>query len=186
MDYKELGIKAFSRYRFKDAKLYFSLAYEQEPSDELLFLIELAELALIDRSEVMPIFEFYQIKSKKNMDEFFDILNSLYKNIYEEEEPQIPENLKDDVKNSISYKEFREILGKTGDFKQVLEGIMFSSNITIESKDDMLSFLENLVENDFIDISLRYIEDFAWVFMDDLKFNKIVEKIKNNENSNRK
>ena len=186
MDYKELGIKAFSRYRFKDAKLYFSLAYEQEPSDELLFLIELAELALIDRSEVMPIFEFYQIKSKKNMDEFFDILNSLYKNIYEKLEAEIPDELQDDIKNSISYKEFKEVASKTGDFKQVLEGIMFSSNITIESKDDMLSFLENLVENDFIDISLRYIEDFAWVFMDDLKFNKIVEKIKNNENSNRK
>ncbi|MBR7047868.1 MAG: hypothetical protein IKI43_05870, partial [Campylobacter sp.] len=92
----------------------------------------------------------------------------------------------DDVKNSISYKEFREILGKTGDFKQVLEGVMFSSSITIESKDEMLNFLENLVENDFIDISLRYIEDFSWVFTDDLKFNKLIEKIKNNENSNSK
>ena len=84
------------------------------------------------------------------------------------------------------YKEFREILGKTGDFKQVLEGIMFSSSITIESKDEMLNFLENLVENDFIDMSLRYIEDFSWVFTDDLKFNKLIEKIKNNENSNSK
>ena len=50
----------------------------------------------------------------------------------------------------------------------------------------MLNFLENLVENDFIDMSLRYIEDFSWVFTDDLKFNKLIEKIKNNENSNSK
>ena len=62
MNYKELGIKAFSRYKFKDAKLFFSLAYEQEKSDELIFLIELANLALVDKSQVMPVFEFYQIK----------------------------------------------------------------------------------------------------------------------------
>ena len=185
MDYKELGIKAFSRYRFKDAKLYFSLAYEQEPSDELLFLIELAELALIDRSEVMPIFEFYQIKSKKNMDEFFDILNSLYQKICDKQEDvEIPDELQENIKNSISYKEFKEAVRQKGDFKQVLEGIMFSSNITIASKDEMLNFLENLVENDFIDMSLRYIEDYAWAFTDDLKFNQLVEKIKKNENSN--
>ena len=186
MNYKELGLNSFSRYKFKEARLFFSLAYEQEKSDELLFLIELAALAQIDGSEVMPIFEIYQISSKKSQIDFSDILNSLYQKIYDKLEAEIPDEIQEDMKNSISYKEFKEVASKTGDFKQVLEGIMFSSNITIESNDEMLSFLENLVENDFIDISLRYIEDFAWVFMDDLKFNKIVEKIKNNENSNRK
>ena len=186
MDYKELGIKAFSRYKFKDAKLFFSLAYEQEKSDELIFLIELANLALVDKSQVMPVFEFYQIKAKKNMDEFFNILNSLYKSIYEKDEDETSQNLKDEIANSISYKDFKEAISQTGDFRQVLEGVMFSSSITIESKDEMLNFLENLVENDFIDMSLKYIEDFSWVFSDDVKFNKLIEKIKNNENSNSK
>ena len=113
-------------------------------------------------------------------------LNSLYQKIYDKLEAEIPDEIQEDMKNSITYKEFKEMANKTGDFKQVLESIMFSSNITIESKDEMLNFLENLVENDFIDISLRYIEDFSWVFTDDLKFNEIIEKIKNNENSNSK
>lgn len=186
MNYKELGLNSFSRYKFKEARLLFSLAYEQEPSDELLFLIELAALAQIDGSEAMPIFEIYQITSKKRQMDFLDILNSLYQKIYDKLEAEIPDEIQEDMKNSITYKEFKEMANKTGDFKQVLEGIMFSSNITIESKDEMLNFLENLVENDFIDISLRYIEDFSWVFTDDLKFNEIIEKIKNNENSNSK
>lgn len=184
-DYKELGLKAFSKYKFKNAKIFFSLAYEQNPSDDLLFLIELADLALIDRGEVMAIFEFYQITSRRDKIDFADILKTLHQRLLDKED-EIPSELENEIKNSISYKEFKEMVQKRGDFKQVLEGIMFSSSITIESKDEMLNFLENLVENDFIDMSLRYIEDFSWVFTDDLKFNKLIEKIKNNENSNSK
>ena len=75
MNYKKLGLKAFSRGEFELAKLYFSLAYEKSGKEEILFLLELCQTALADREEALMLFDFYNLSPKTQTAELFKILS---------------------------------------------------------------------------------------------------------------
>lgn len=176
MNYKELGIEAFSKHNFNLAKTYFSLAYRANESDELLFLINLAQSAFDNKDEAIMLFEFYLFKPKtsQSLAELNDLLDEI--DCKEDETSEILETQK-----AITYDEFKEAVVQAGDFKSVFEDIMFSTKVIISNKNDLLDFLENLVENDFIEMSLNYIESAA-IYAGDERIAAIIEKIKKHEN----
>lgn len=175
-DYKKLGIEAFLKHDFILAKTYFSLAYDLKKDEELLFLIDLSQTAMQSKDEAVFLFDFYMFKpkTKENLNELYDILNSI--NSSEDDEPDL------ETQNAISYNEFKNAVKKSGDFKSVFEDIMFSTKVLISNKDDLLDFLEDLVDNEFIEISLNYLETAASLYAGDERINAIMEKIKNYEN----
>jgi len=66
--------------------------------------------------------------------------------------------------DAISYEDFKRAVYKDGSFKKVFENIMFSTKVMISNKDDFLEFLGNLIKNDFIDMSMNYLESAAVMF----------------------
>lgn len=174
IDYKKLGIEAFVAYKFSLAKLYFSLAYENSPSQELLFFIELSSLGLKDKREAMNIYEFYSINKSASIDKFFEIINNANSNLEEDDEISMNDN---GLKEALSYEDFKMIVKKKG-FREAFEGIMFSTKLLITNSDDMLDFLDNLIENDFLDMGLSYIEGSAGVYAGSVKFDKVLKKLR--------
>lgn len=185
LNYKKLGFKALNNRNFKIARVYFSLAYSQESQKELLFLIELCELSKIDMNEALLLLEFYEIKRKEaSIETFFDILNSVFAKVLNVQNIEDAE-LDQEIQDSITYEEFQNLVRVNGNFRKVFEGVMFCSKIVISNKNEMLQFLNDLIEADFIDIGLNYIENSAVIYTGNKNFENIAKKIKN-ENTNRK
>ena len=91
--------------------------------------------------------------------------------------------------DAISYEDFKRAVYKDGSFKKVFENIMFSTKVMISNKDDFLEFLGNLIKNDFIDMSMNYLETAAVMFGGDERIDQLfkeIQKRQNDENISRK
>jgi len=170
LNYKKLGLKAFSRGEFELAKLYFSLAYDKKPDKKLLFLIMLCSLAKTRRDEAMTLFEIFKLKDKLGMspDELEEILGALEAKFGDDESLE--------EQNAISYADFMDAV-RRGGFKSTFEDIMFSTRVMIDNRDDFLEFLQNLIKNDFIEMGLNYIETAAVMFAGDERLSALAREI---------
>ena len=183
IDYKKIGIKYFKRSKFKDAIFYFSLAYEKTREKDLLFLIQICSLGEENAEEAKLLFDYYMAKVRageddEGVEEILKILES------RDEEGEYFEE-----QDAISYEDFKRAVYKDGSFKKVFENIMFSTKVMISNKDDFLEFLGNLIKNDFIDMSMNYLESAAVMFGGDERIDQLfkeIQKRQNDENISRK
>ena len=178
IDYKKLGVKAFYKGRFDEARNFFSLAYGAKDDKKLLCLIMLCSLDKTRQEEAMMLFEVFKVKDKvgikpEEMDEILSVLESKIDDYGEEIEEQ----------NAISYDDFMDLVEQKGDFRKVFENIMFSTRVLIDNRDDFLDFVRNLIENDFIEMGLTYLESAATMFKGDERLNSLMREIgRKNEN----
>ena len=172
-DYKKTAIKLFEKHDFAASMKYFSLAYENEKDAEILLMIDLCGLAEIDVLEALMFYGFFEIK-KLSIVQYQQILDSIFEKIASHGSNfEIP-------KDAISYDDFMKLVEKNGNFKDVFESIMFSTKIVVSNKGDMLNFLKKLFENDYVEIGLAYMENFAKIYIGDKNFEAIAKKfIKN-------
>lgn len=173
IDYKKAAIKAFYAGRFDDAKNFFSLAYEQKPDKKLLFLIMLCSLAKHRTDEAMMLFEVFKTKDKigiktDEMDEILEVLESKIEEFDEDFE----------IQNAISYDDFMRAVRENGGFKKTFEGIMFSTRVMINTREDFLDFVENLIKHDFLEMGLTYLETAAVFFKGDERISLLMDEIR--------
>lgn len=179
INYKRLGVKCFKRALFDEAATYFSLAYEVSGEKGLLFLTQLCSLAKHSPQEARMLFELFWAKDKfgkssKEFEEILEILESRFEPDFAAEE-----------QDAISYDDFMEAVWREGDFKRVFENIMFSTKIMISNRDDFLEFLENLIDNDFLEMGINYLESASDMFAGDARVEALWREIarrRNDEN----
>lgn len=178
INYKKLGLKSFRRSKFDEAATYFSLAYEQNASENLLFFIMLCNLAKDSPEEAKMLFEYSFSKDARNEDnslnEILEVLESRGYEVDEELEGQ----------DAITYDDFKRLSDKNG-FKSTFENIMFSTRVMISNKDDFLEFVRDLIKNNFLEMGISYLESAAVMFGGDERIDELfaeVKKRKNDEN----
>lgn len=182
MNYKKRGINAFKNRNFDLAILFFSLSYKIKQDEEDLFLLNLSFTAKYNQDECMLLFDFYKLRHKDKSDlfEFVDILDSIDSDLM----PTKPTIIDD--KNAISYKDFKFLVSKNSDFKSTFERVMFSTRVFITSKDDLLNFINDLIDNGFLELSFNYLETAASIYLGDQEISEILKKIKYHENTNQR
>jgi len=79
--------------------------------------------------------------------------------------------------NAIDYADFMELVKSRGSFKEAYQDIMFSTKVAIKSKDDMIDFINNLIENNFETTAYNYLDNFNKFFSYDKDFNKLYERL---------
>lgn len=172
MKYKNIAIKAFYNGNYELAKACFSMIYENVSSKFILMLVNICELAKINKNEAHVLFEIVinKMESKQNIDDLnsvMEILESNFKNAIS--------NLM--TQNAISYDEFMLLVSSSGDFKNTFENIMFSSRVVISKKDDLLDFLDKLIKNGFIELGLSYLESAAQIFPNEKRIHMLMQEI---------
>ncbi|MBR8461588.1 histidine kinase [Campylobacter sp. faydin G-24] len=151
--------------------LYFSLAYESSKDRNLLFFIQICSLAQDSPEEARTLFEYFLNKDKfgeidTNLDEILEILESKFYIDTEIEE-----------QDAISYEDFKRAVAHEGSFKRVFENIMFSTRVMISKKDDFLEFLQDLIKNNFLEMSMNYLESAAVMFSGDERIDMLLKEI---------
>lgn len=175
----------FIQKQYKQAFELFShnLQLDSENTESLIGLL-LADMAQDFEEQALGIYEYYQIllsqeisktkaraqilKTIQSLDKSTNKIFSFLRGI---------ENLRADAIDGILYQDFKRIA--KDNFKRAFEDLIFSTKIIFTNKGDFYEFLNQLVENDYQDMSLEYIESLKKNIMYDKEFEKILQKVGN-------
>lgn len=188
-DYKKQGIKSFLKQDFVNAVFCFSEARRLNPDDkEAMVFLMLVDLAKTAKEEAFLLFNDYLSKTKTNKELKDELIDKIIE--YLEEDMYLFENMlknrfQDEIlqQNTINYDEFMASVKQRGDFRQTFEDIMFSTKVVISDKDDFINFLSLLIENNFIEISLNYLESASLMFPNEQKFQSLLAKALRRQNN---
>jgi len=173
----------FSKANYKEAMQQFGLVLQNFPnSKEAYNGVILSEMALSGEGGAEALFDYYEILKEEDRESADAIMNELLQNMDNSIE-KISEVLVEPLKNrleyedGILYEDFQKLLQEGGDFKEIFENIMFSTKVIITEKEDFLNFLDSLIEHNFTDMALSYLESAITVYPNDKKLTVLLEKL---------
>jgi len=145
----------------------------------------LTDIAIENDEEAQALFEYYQVlKNEKdeNAEAIIEGMIGTFDNALEKisdilDGALLPKETQEPV-DGIGYCDFKELVGLRGSFKRAFEDIMFSTKVVISEKEDLLDFIQQLVENGFNEMAMRYIEGAAIAYPGESRIQEIIDKIK--------
>ncbi len=176
----------FEKREYKKALFYYSLALNESPIDqEAKIGAILADMALEQEEEAMALFDFYEIEKSKNLDNAEEIIKAIIKSNDDKDEEfnnflsKLEKNREFGVDelNSISYDDFLEHIKFRGSFKIAFEDVIFSTKVFINKKENLIDFINKLIENGFDEMAMNYIENSLKTYPQDKDFLQLLEKL---------
>jgi len=87
--------------------------------------------------------------------------------------------------DAIDYKDFLELEQSRGSFRIAYEDIMFSTKVAIHNKDDLIDFINKLIENDFDTTAYSYLDGFNEIFSYDKDLTDLYKKLESRNIDNK-
>lgn len=175
--------ESFSKAEYKKALDKFAQVLQIYPnSKEAYNGVILSEMAMSGEEGAEAIFDYYEILQDENKEQadviISDILESMDGSL-EKLSEIFAEPLRDrlEFEDGILYSDFLKLLEDGGDFVETFENIMFSTRVVITSKEDFIDFLDKLIEHDFTQMALTYLENALSVYPGDKLLRKLMKKI---------
>ncbi|WP_181882203.1 hypothetical protein [Helicobacter aurati] len=164
-----------SQAKFKEAFALFEQAFWLDTSDlDSKIGLYLSDVGLDFGAEAMGIYEFYQsslaYEPRANKGRIQQMILQLIK-AFDNKTHYLSQTMQDSRKammesyDAINYNDIKEVL-KTKDFKEVYSSLCCNTKIVFTHKGDFYEFLLLLIENDYLDISLNYIDSLSRYDMD--------------------
>ena len=174
----------FSQNNYKKALEKFATVLRNNPdSKEAYNGVILSEMALSGEGGAEALFDYYEVLQTEdkegadeimgeileNMDGTLEQLTSLF-------EQPLQERLEQE--DGILYNDFINILNENNNnFKRVFDNIMFSTKIIITQKDDFYTFLSLLIENNYTQMALSYLENALALYPQDEMLAKLLKEL---------
>lgn len=173
---------SFSKSDYKKAMEKFATVLQNFPnSKEAYNGVILSEMAMSGEGGAEALFDYYEILKEENKDEADAIMSEILKNMdgtIEKLSEVFSEPLKDrlELEDGILYEDFKTVVENTNNFKETFENIMFSTRVIITQKQDFVDFLNRLIENDFTEMALSYLENALVAYPTDMELRKVLKK----------
>jgi len=174
---------SFSKSNYKDALDKFAQVLQNFPnSKEAYNGVILSEMAMSGEGGAEALFDYYEVLKEEDKESADIIIDEILQNLdgaLDTLTKVLSEPINERIlyEDGILYEEFKAIVKSSNNFKETFENIMFSTKVIITEKDDFIDFLENLIENDFIEMALSYLESALNVYPTDEKLLHLLEKI---------
>lgn len=173
----------FSKAEYKMALEKFAIVLQNYPnSKEAYNCVILSEMAMSGEGGAEALFDYYEIlieEDKESADKIMgDILENMdgsLEKLSEVFSSPLRERL--EYEDGILYSDFKKLLAEGGEFKETFQNIMFSTRVIITQKDDFMDFLDRLIEHDFEDMALNYLENALSIYPSDKLLKKLFKKI---------
>lgn len=179
---------AFMRGAYEEAMTYLSLATKADPLDERVSIgLLLCSLGMDSAEEAQAVYEFYQVASAVDSTHAASMARTLIDSIENYEvygsAAELAERFRERTESAyaISYDEFRQLVDENDDFKSTFEKVIYSTRVVISDKGEFFSFIEELIDNGYIDMALAYIDSANSVFPSDLRLRELLDKIASKE-----
>jgi len=174
---------SFSKSNYQDALDKFAQVLQSYPnSKEAYNGVILSEMAMSGEGGAEALFDYYEILREEDEESADIIIDELIQNLDGALE-KLSEVLADPIKDKlmyedgILYQDFKSIVDRGEDFKEIFENIMFSTKVIITEKDDFLDFLDSLIDHNFDDMAFSYLESALKVYPNDSKLIELLEKV---------
>lgn len=180
---KKRAEQAFLGRKYDEAfRLYSEIYVTKESDGEAKIGVLLSDFASEHEEEAQALYDYYTIAKSENEDAEV-IIEDIMQN-YDGNSDKIitlvNELMSYDKNNidGIMYEDFKRIVESKGDFRIAFEDLMFSTKVIFDQRDDLLEFVDTLVDNGYREMALTYLEDTEFTFSLDNRIQKIVDKLK--------
>lgn len=180
---------SFSKAEYKTALEKFATVLQNYPnSTEAYNGVILSEMAMSGEGGAEALFDYYEILREDDKESADLIMSEILQNMdgsLEKLSEVFADPIRDrlEFEDGIFYSDFKNILEEGGEFRETFENIMFSTRVIITQKDDFIDFLERLIEHDFAEMALTYLENALSICPSDKLLRKLLKKLAKGKNS---
>lgn len=175
--------ESFSRADYKTALEKFAQVLQNYPnSKEAYNGVILSEMAMSGESGAEALFDYYEILKEEDqeqadliMEEILQSMDGSLEKLSEVFAQPLRERL--ELEDGILYSDFKKIIDEGADFRETFENIMFSTRVIITQKEDFVDFLEKLIDHDFAEMALTYLENALSIYPSDTLLRKLLKKL---------
>lgn len=174
--YKEKAHNSFFKREYKKALFHYALALKEIPEDnEARIGAMLSDMAFEKEEEAIALFEYYEATKSIDKDNADDIIEQIIDNVDQSSDYifELLDNIEEHIasmEDGIEYQDFLQLINRSDSFKKVMEDIMFSTKIIIHKKEDFIDFVNLLLEHNYKDLALNYIESALLYYPGELFF----------------
>jgi tetratricopeptide (TPR) repeat protein len=175
--------ESFTKSDYKNALEKFAAVLQNFPnSKEAYNGVILAEMALSGEGGAEALFDYYEVLKEEDKEQADAIMSDILQNMdgsLEKLREVFSEPIRDRIEfeDGILYKDFKDLVDESGNFKEIFENIMFSTRVIITQKEDFIDFLDKLIEHDFAEMALTYLENALSVYPSDELLRKLLKKL---------
>jgi tetratricopeptide (TPR) repeat protein len=175
--------ESFSKSEFKKALEKFAIVLQDYPSSKEAYNgVILSEMALSGESGAEALFDYYEILRSEDKEQADAIMNDILQTMdgtIEKISEIFAEPLRNrlEFEDGILYQDFKNLVESGDSFKEIFENIMFSTRVIITQKEDFIDFLQNLIEHDYQDMALAYLENALSIYPTDKSLRKLLKKL---------
>ena len=173
----------FNKAEYKSALEKFAIVLQNYPNSKEAFNgVILSEMAMSGEGGAEALFDYYEILKEDDKEQADIIMSEILQNMDGSLE-KLSEVFSDPIRqrlefeDGILYSDFKQLLDEGADFKETFENIMFSTRVIITQKDDFVDFLDRLIEHDFAEMALTYLENALSVYPSDTLLRKLLKKL---------
>ena len=170
--------------------LYSQISYTQPTNLEYQLYALFCDIASEDSNKAQELFDYFIIKKEEDFSNAIEFIkNSI--DAYDGDQELILRMIQDVTKQSvesldaIEYEDFLQLEKARGSFRVAYEDIMFSTKVAIQSKDDLVDFINKLIENGFDTTAYSYLDGFNEVFSYDKDLTTLYEKLESKNIDNK-
>ncbi len=173
----------FNIQEYDKALFLYSQVLSTEPSSkEYQLYCIFCDLGFESDEKAQTLFDYFIVAKDENFDEAVAYVEDVI-NAYDGDNSKMMNLLQDisntnvETLNAIEYKDFMQLVENRGSFKEAYQDIMFSTKVAITSKDDLLDFIDKLIENNFNKTAYSYLDGFNEFFSYDEDLTKLYERL---------
>lgn len=162
--------------------LYSQVSSTNSNNKEYQLYCLLCDIGFENDKKAQSLFDYFIVAKEDNFEEAFAYVQDLIK-AYDGDNEKMMSILKDisttsvETLNAIEYKDFMDLVEDRGSFKEAYQDIMFSTKVAITSKDDLVDFIDKLIENNFSNTAYTYLDGFNEFFEYDEKLTALYKKL---------
>ncbi len=173
----------FSGKRYDKALFIYSQVLSTEPKNlEYQIYCLLCDMGSENSEKAQNLFDYFIISKEEDLQKAVKYVEDVI-NAYDGDNEKMMTLLHEissssvEALNAIEYKDFMELVETRGSFKEAYQDIMFSTKVAITSKEDLIDFINNLIDNNFNTTAYSYLDGFNEYFSYDEELLKLYEKL---------
>lgn len=162
--------------------LYSQVLYTQPKNIEYQLYCIFCDLGFESDEKAQSLFDYFVVAKDEDFNAAVKYVQDII-TAYDGDNNKMMGLLKDisttnvEALNAIEYQDFMQLVENRGSFKEAYQDIMFSTKVAITSKDDLIDFIDKLIENNFDKTAYNYLDGFNEYFAYDKDLTKLYERL---------
>jgi len=173
----------FSAKQYDKALFLYSQVTTLAPTNkEYQIYCLLCDIGHESDAKAQSLFDYFIVAKDENFDEAFKYVTDVV-NAFDGDNEKMMGLLKEisnmsvETLNAIEYKDFMDLVKSRGSFTEAYQDIMFSTKVAITTKEDLVDFINKLIDNNFNKTAYSYLDGFNEFFSYDKDLTQLYEKL---------